>query len=84
MECFARCQLLYRIQSIDDRDQLKKIVDRVQDEDLVVINTRALTPRGRRETFSSLDPFVSAGHLTASKTILNYGQWFTFVYASSE
>ncbi|CAF3767554.1 unnamed protein product [Rotaria sp. Silwood1] len=58
--------ILYRIQSINDISKLKNIMSNQDNEDIVVINAKALTTQV---------------HLTVSQTILNYGQWFTFIYS---
>ncbi|CAF1311812.1 unnamed protein product [Rotaria sordida] len=58
--------ILYRIQSINDTNKLKNIMSKSNDEDIVVINAQSLTAQV---------------HFTVSRTILNYGQWFTFIYS---
>ncbi|UJR22535.1 hypothetical protein I4U23_025584 [Adineta vaga] len=61
-------KLLYRIESMDDSEKLKNFIRKSKkEEDVVVINASSLTPKL---------------HLDVSRTILNYGLWFTFVYAA--
>ncbi|CAF1177421.1 unnamed protein product [Adineta ricciae] len=60
-------RILYRIESINNSDELKSFIDKSKREEaVVVINAQSLTPRE---------------HLKVSRMILNYGPWFTFVYS---
>ncbi|CAF3652742.1 unnamed protein product [Adineta steineri] len=61
--------ILYRVQSIDDTNQLEDFIQKSnKEEDVVVINAQSLTPKV---------------HLDISRIILNYGQWFTFIYSTN-
>ncbi|CAF1047082.1 unnamed protein product [Adineta ricciae] len=60
-------RILYRVESINNPDELTSFIDRSKREEaVVVINAQSLTPRE---------------HLKVSRIILNYGPWFTFVYS---
>ncbi|CAF4093443.1 unnamed protein product, partial [Adineta steineri] len=61
--------ILYRVQSIDDTNQLEDFIQKSnKEEDVVVINAQSLAPKV---------------HLDISRIILNYGQWFTFIYSTN-
>ncbi|CAF3620235.1 unnamed protein product [Rotaria socialis] len=59
--------ILYRIPMISQANELENIIRNSDGEDLVVIDAQSL---------------IAQVHLEISRTILNYGPWFTFVYST--
>jgi hypothetical protein len=64
---------------------LKSSIQTSKEEDAIVINAQSLTPKGMKifRYDRNREDEIFLVHLDVSRTILNYGQWFGFIYSTA-